>query len=246
MRGVKRHILCPLPLICIALITGCRDNSSAPAPNAASNPPRPSASKEVKDAAANAATEVATEVKKQAAAAFSELGKQLLDSTKSGGSDALLKGISGDFQGRVSKLGESLKTNEALMQQLNVGVQAMLGNNDVDAVGALGKLTAARLTPEQTTLAKEAYNAGAAFVTQRNFSSLKGSSSDVAKLVNSVWKGNYTEALPPLQKIYGQTTLTQPQKELLGATYDQYMPAGWKDAAGKLQQGVDALKKFGQ
>ena len=70
--------------------------------------------------------------------------------------------------------------------------------------------------------------------------------SNVSQLANAVWKGNYSQALPPLQKLYSQTSLTAPQKELLGKMYDGYMPAGWKDSAAKLQQGVDALKKFGQ
>jgi hypothetical protein len=94
-------------------------------------------------------------------------------------------------------------------------------------------------------LAKDVYNAAAAFVTERNFSSVPGMNTQVSQLVNAVWQGNYTQALQPLQKLYGQASLTPAQKDLLGATFDQYMPAGWKSAADAVKQGADALKKFG-
>jgi hypothetical protein len=244
IRPMKTTTLLATSFLSALVFTGCGDKPAETASPSAT-PAQPSAAAEVKQAATPAAAEVAAEVKKQAAAAYAELSKQLLDSTRSG-TDALLKNISTDLEGRVAKLGESLKSNESLTQQLNTAVQALLGNQDIDAVGALNKLSAAGLTAEQTTLARDVYNAAAAFVTQRNFSSLEGMNSDVAQLVNSVWKGNYTAALPPLQKLYNQATLTPQQKELLGAAFDPYMPAGWKDAAARLQQGVDALKKFGQ
>jgi hypothetical protein len=232
-------------LLGTVLLTGCGDKpaESSATPSAGSG--QPTASDEVKKAVSQAATEVAAEVKKQAAAVYAEASKQLTEAVRSG-TDTLLKNISTDLEGRVAKLGEALKSNETLTQQLNAAVKAMVGNQDVEAVGSLNKLSTASLTPEQTTLAKDVYNAAAAFVTQRNFSSLEGMNTEVGQLVNAVWQGNYSSALTPLQKIYSQATLTPQQKELLGATFDPYLPAGWQDTAGKLQQGLDALKKFGQ
>jgi len=242
---MKTISLLSAALLGAVLLTGCGDKpaESSTTPSAGSG--QPTASDEVKKAVSQAATEVAAEVKKQATAVYAEASKQLTESVRSG-TDTLLKNISTDLEGRVAKLGEALKSNETLTQQLNAAVKAMVGNQDAEAVGSLNKLSAASLTPEQTTLAKDVYNAAAAFVTQRNFSSLEGMNSDVGQLVNSVWQGNYTSALTPLQKIYSQATLTPQQKELLGATFDPYLPAGWKDTAGKLQQGLDTLKKFGQ
>jgi hypothetical protein len=34
-------------------------------------------------------------------------------------------------------------------------------------------------------------------------------------------------------------------KCIIDATFDQYMPAGWKDAAKTVQEGVNTLKKLG-
>lgn len=238
--------------------TGCKDKSAetAPGTSSTSTPDQPAAMDQIAEAAGKAADEVVSEVKKQSAeavaevqkqakAAYDDLSKQLIESTK-GKTDALLKDLSTDLQGRSQKLAEALKNNETLTAQLQSAVAALLGNQDSQAVGDMGGIAAAKLTPEQTTLAKDFYNVGAAFVTQRNFSSLAGSESDVASLVNSVRQGNYTQALVPLQKIYGQATLTPAQKDLLGKTFDQYMPEGWKDTAGSLQKGIDALKGFGQ
>jgi len=242
---MKRDTLLSLSTLSLALMVGCSDKPAESSTSATPPPAKPAATEEVKQAVTKATEEVVAEVQKQAKAAYADLSQQLLTSTK-GASDDLLKSISTDLGARVQKLSESLKTNEGLTQQLGTAVNALLGNKDGEAVGGLSSLTAAKLTPEQTTLAKEVYNAAAALVTQRNFSSLEGMNSDVSKLATSVWKGNYTEALPPLQKLYSQTSLTPAQKDLLGKMYDSYMPAGWKDSAAKLQQGLDTLKKFGQ
>lgn len=205
-----------------------------------------SAGAQAQQAVTKAAAEAVTEVKEQAQEAFANLGQQLVDSSKGGSTDALLKNISADLQGRVSKLATSLADNPAVKEQLNTAVQALLGNKDLDAIAGLNALTSAKLTPEQTTMVKDVYNAGAALVTQRNFSSIEGMNTDVSQLATSVWKGNYTEALTPLQKLYSQSTLTAPQKELLSATFDKYLPAGWKDAAGSVQKGLNTLKQIGK
>ena len=249
------------------LIVGCGDSSNkTPAPASSGSTPPPTAAEDVKKAATEVAkevsaeakkhvTEAAAEVKKQAAdtvaavqkeatSAYQNFSSQLTSSLQSS-SDSLLKNISTDLGTRVLKLGESLQSNETVKTQLNTAMEALLGKKDSEAVGSFGKLTDSKLTPEQTTLAKDVYNAAAALVTQRNFSSLEGMNSEVTSLVNSVWKGNYSEALPPLQKIWTKASLTESQKNLLGTTFDKYAP-GWRDSAAKLQQGTDLLKKFGK
>jgi len=242
---MKRNALLSLSVLSLTLAIGCGDKPAESSSTSSTQPAKPAATEEIKQAVSKATEEVVAEVQKQAKAAYADLSQQLLASTK-GASDELLKNISTDLGARVQKLSESLKTNEGLTQQLGAAVNALLGNQDGEAVGGLSSLTAAKLTPEQTTLAKEVYNAAAALVTQRNFSSVEGMNTDVSQLATAVWKGNYTEALPPLQKLYSQSTLTPQQKDLLGATFDRFMPAGWKESAGKLQQGLDALKGFGK
>jgi hypothetical protein len=234
-----KTISCLVTVISAALLAGCGQKSSdAPGETGA-------ATKEIQKAATTVAKEAAPAVKTQAKEAFANLGQQLVQATKGGSADALVKNISTDLETRVTKLAQSLTTNQVVQQQLNTSVQALLGNKDIDAISTLNQLTAAQLTPEQTTLAKEVYNATAALVTQRNFSAIEGMNSDVAQLATAVWKGDYKQAVTPLQKLYGQSTLTSAQKNLLSTTFDAYMPARWKEAAGTIQQGVDSLKKLG-
>jgi hypothetical protein len=246
-----------LPLLSIALLAGCGDkpaetsSSSAPAAaeksategmNAAESSSGEGIASEMKAQTA----EVVAKVQEEAKAAYANLSQQLMESTE-GKTDEVLKNIGGDLETRVQKFNESIEGDQSLTDKLSGAVKSLLGSNDGEAVSEFGELSSAKLTPEQTTLAKEVYNAAAALVTQRNFSSLEGMESDVGQLANAVLDGNYSQALPPLQKIYSQATLTPDQKNLLGKMYDNYMPADWKDSAAELQQGFDALKtKVGQ
>ncbi len=236
------------------LIVGCGDSAPKPDASAANaTTPPPTATDEMKNAATEVAKEVTSEVKKQTAetvaavqkeatAAYQNISSQLVSSFQSS-SDSMLKNIGTDLGDRVTKFGESLKSNEAVKAELTSAMQALMGKKDTEAVSSLGSITQSKLTPEQTTLAKDVYNAAAALVTQRNFSGHEGMNSEVSGLENSVWKGNYTEALPPLQKIWTQASLTDSQKNLLGATFDKYAP-GWRDSTAKRQQGIDTLKGF--
>lgn len=256
---MKLNLFLGASIASVALLVGCGDSSNKPAANPPAAPATPAAPaaagapaaavEEAKKVATEVATETkkqvtqaAVDVQKQATAAYQNLSSQLTTSLQSN-SDSLLKNIGTDLGARVTKFGESLKTNEAAKAQLTSAMESLLGKNDAQAVSGLGKLTDLKLTPDQTTLAKDVYNAAAALVTQRNFSSLEGMNSEVGSVVNSVWKGNYSQALPALQKIYTQANLTEPQKNLLGTTFDQYAP-GWRENAGKLQQGLNTLKGF--
>jgi len=249
---VKTTYIVPAIAVATLLLAGCSQKSSEeissiPKPAEPSSAGQPaSTGQQVQQAATKVAAEAAPEVKKQAQEAFANLAQQLVESTKGGSTDSLVKNISTDLGSRVGKLAQSLSDNTTVKDGLNTAVQALLGNKDIDAITELNKLSSANLTPAQTTMVKDVYNAGAALVTQRNFSSIEGMNTDVSQLATSVWKGNYTEALAPLQKLYSQSTLTAPQKELLGATFDKYLPAGWKNTAGSVQKGLDTLKQFGK
>jgi len=232
--------------VATALIAGCGQQSSNPNSATSGSSETVPAAQTAQPAVATAAATAASEVKQQAQAAFANLGQQLIESTKGGSADSLIQNVSADLQTRVGALAQSLAGNAAVQAQLNSAVQALLGNKDLDAIAGLNALTSAKLTPEQTTMVKDVYNAGAALVTQRNFSSIEGMNTDVSHLATAVWKGNYTEALTPLQKLYDHSTLTAPQKQLLGATFDKYLPAGWKGAAGTVKKGLDTLNQLGK
>jgi nucleoid DNA-binding protein len=237
------------------LLAGCGDSSTKPTPPATSGAAPTVGSgaaevatetkKQVTEAVAEVkkqATETVAVVQKQATEAYQNFSSQIASSLQSN-SDSTLKNIGADLSARVSKFGDSIKTNDTVKAQLSSAMESLLGKNDAEAVTGLGKITDLKLSPEQSTLAKEVYNAGAALVTRRNFSSLEGMNSEVTSVVNSVWKGNYSQALPPLQKIWTQAKLTDSQKNLLGTTFDKYSP-GWRDNAATVQKGLDTLKGF--
>jgi len=228
-------------------LAACSESPAEPVTPAAGTPsPAPTTAAPAAPATGDKPASLLADAQQMATDALSGLGQKLLASTPGGNADELLKKISTDLGEQVAALGGTLASDAPLTEKLQTAVEALLENKDIAAIESLDKLTAAKLTPEQTQLAKQVYDAGAAFVTQRNFAAIEGLHSDVAQLANAVWKGQYTEALPPLQKLYSQSTLTPQQKDLLGATFDRFMPAGWKESAGKLQQGLDALKGFGK
>ena len=172
-----------------------------------------------------------------------DLASQLVQKVKAG-ADEKLGPIASDLATKVNSLSSSLGANEAVKAQVNSTLQSLLGGMDAAALGTAFKVVdAAKLTPEQISLAKEVGNLASAFVVQRNFASLEGAQGDVATLVSSLRKGEVTAALAPLQKISQNANLTSSQKDLLGSLVDQYAPA-LKNAAGSLQQGLQNLKSL--
>ena len=233
--------------LCAWFMTGCGDSAKKeppPAPPATNDAAAASSAGDaLKKAAADVTKSAQAEARQQAreaTAAAEAAGSQIAASVQSS-ADPLLKNVGSDLGARVNKLTQSLAGNEPAKQQVTSATKSLLDNKDTQAMSGFGKVTESKLTPEQGVLAKDVYNAAAALVTQRNFSNLEGMNSDVSRLVNSVWKGNYTEAMQPLQKIWTQAKLSDSQKNLLSTTFDRYAP-GWRDSAAKVQQGVDALK----
>lgn len=248
---MKPITIIPAISIFTLLLTGCGEKPAEPSASTP-QPAQSSSTEQPKPAVEQVATEVkkqasdvVAQVQSQAQTAYADLSQQLMTGSKGQNTD-LAKDISTDLQQKVQKLSDSTKGDETLTAKLTTAVKSLVNHDDSQAVSGFGGLSAAKLTPEQTAMAKDVYNAAAALVTQRNFSSVEGMNTDVSQLTTAVWKGNYTQAVPPLQRLYNQSTLTTEQKDLLGKMYDNYMPAGWKDSAGKLEQGLNALKKIGQ
>lgn len=194
-------------------------------------------------ALAGGSYETNAQTKEQHTAAYSDLNEQLIASTKTGNDDALT-GLADELGTHIAQLGEALKSNPELTLQLNTVVQSLLKNKDVDAVGALNGLTEASLTTGQKSLLKSTYDTAAAFVTDRNFSSLKGFEGEVDQIVSALRGGDYKAALQPLQKIWGQAELSAQQKELFSGVFDKYAP-GWRGATESLNKGLDAVKGLG-
>lgn len=138
--------------------------------------------------------------------------------------DAETKSLAGDLSTKVAALSKSLEGNPEAQKQLEGAVGALLGNKGPAAIEGFHKLSSMKLTPDQTRLAKDAYNTGSAYVVKKNFGSLEGSQTEVSQVVTALRKGSATEALPPLKKIGQNANLTQPQKDLVASLTDRYAP----------------------
>ena len=156
-------------------------------------------------------------------------------------SDAEAQSLSSDLGTKAMALSKSLGTNAAAQTQLETAMNAVLGNKGPAALEGFQKLSTAKLTPEQTRLAKDVYNTGSAYVVKKNFGSLEGSQTEVSQIVTSLRQGKTAEALPPLKKIGQNANLTQPQKDIVASLSERYAP-GLKRAGDSLKS-IPGLNK---
>lgn len=158
--------------------------------------------------------------------------------------DSVLASLGTDLSGKVKSLTDSLGGNTAVKAQVEKAVTSLVGGKDSEVLASLNQVVAAsNLTPQQLQLAKETGNILSAMVVQKNFSGLEGAQGDVATIVNSLRKGEVIAAVPAIQKVASNASLTSSQKELIGSIADKYAP-GVKSAAGALQQGLKKIPGF--
>ncbi len=154
--------------------------------------------------------------------------------------DTQLSGLAGELVGKLQALEAAGGTNSAITSTVDSMLKSLTGGEDsAGLTSALKLATAAKLTPEQVGLAKQVGNLASAYVVQKNFATLDGSQSDVATIVSSLRSGQVTTAIPALQNVAKNASLTDPQKQLLTTIANKYAP-GWNKAAGAL----DSLKKL--
>ena len=195
------------------------------------------ATDETKKAAAEAVSTVAATAKSTA----SDMTSKFLTLAKTQG-DSVLSSIGQDLAAKAKSLAESCGANPTVTTNLNTVVNSLADGKDNAALAPAFQLPqGAGLTAPQVQLAKEVGNLASAFVVQRNFSSLSGAQTEVGTLVNSLRNGQYAAALPPLQKIVNNASLTPAQKQLIGSITDKYAPS-LKQAAGSLQQGLQKVQ----
>ncbi len=226
-------------LLSAALIAGCGKPNTPAGEQAMPETQKAlgTAADETKKALNDAASTVAQTAKSTA----SDIASQFLSMAK-GQKDNVLNSIGRDLGLKAKSLSDSCGANESVKTNLDKTMTAMLQGQDTQALAPAFQVSQGlNLTPPQLQLAKEVGNLASAFVVQRNFASLSGAQGDVATLVNSLRGGEYAAALPPLQKIMNNASLTPAQKDLVGSLADKYAPS-LKQAAGSLQQGLDTLK----
>ena len=179
----------------------------------------------------------------QGASTLTDLLGQLKTTTASSG-DATLKSVGSDLGSKVNALNTSLAGKPDTQAQLGGALQSLLGNKGGESLAAFQKLSQARLTPEQTKLAKDVGHLGSAYLVQKNLGSLEGSETDVGQIVGSLRKGNITEAMPAIQKVSQNAKITPAQKDLLSSVAARLAPGASKVGdALKGAKGIPGLSK---
>lgn len=179
----------------------------------------------------------------QDSAALSSVLSQLTSSSQSS-TDSTLKSLGSELAAKSQSLGTSLAANPSTQSQLTGALESLMGNKGGETMAAFQKLSAAKLTPEQTGLAKQVGQVGSAYLVQKNLGSLEGSQSDVAQIVSSLHKGNYTAALPAIKKVSQNVNITPAQKDLLTSMAGKLMPGAGK-LGNSLSGGLNSLPGFG-
>jgi hypothetical protein len=163
-----------------------------------------------------------------------------LTSTSQSSTDSTLKSLGGELATKAQSLGTSLGGGSATQTELTGALQSLLGNKGPEAVAEFQKLSAAKLTPDQMSLAKDVGHVGSAYLVQKNLGALDGSQSDVATIVSSLRSGNVTAALPAIKKVSQNANLTPDQKDLLSSMAKKLVPG-----TGSISDGLKSLPGFG-
>ena len=163
---------------------------------------------------------------------------QLTADSKSA-ADPQLQSLSCDLGSKIQSLSKLLGDNAGAKNLVQGALQSVLGAKSTDSLNALQKLSEAKLTPEQSKLAKEVRDVASAYLVQKNFGALEGSQSDVAQIVSSLRKGQAATALPSIKKVAANTKLSQPQKDFLKSLADKYAPG-----VSKAHDALKSLKSF--
>lgn len=167
----------------------------------------------------------------------------LTASTKAAG-DSQLNSLGSELKSKADALGKSLSGNPSAQSGLQSALQSLVSGKSADSLGGLQKLTAAKLTPEQTKLATDVFHVGSAYVVQKNFGSLEGAQGDVAQAVKSLRKGDAVSALPAIKNISQNAKLTAPQKQLITSIADKYAPGAGN--VEKALEGIGGIPGFGK
>lgn len=173
-----------------------------------------------------------------------DAASQLLATAKARG-DTVLSSISSDLADKSKTLAQSAPGNDTLKSQLDSSLKSLASGNDSGGLTTLYKVAqSASLTPSQMQVAKEVGNLASAYVVQKNFASLDGAQGDVATIVSSLRQGQITPAIPAIQKVAQNASLTPTQKQLVASIADQYAP-GVSKAASALSQGLQTIPGLG-
>lgn len=196
-------------------------------------------------ATAAAATDSVQTAAGSAAQTATDATSQFL-SLVEGKSDKVLASISQDLAPKLKSLASSLVGQPAGKSQVDATLKSLVSGDSAGTIEAVTALAQAKLTPEQTDLAKQVRDLAAAYVVQKDFSALEGVQGEVATVVGALRKGEVSTALPALSNIAAKAKLTPAQKDLVSSIAAKYAPAGLKEAGDALQQGLKSIPGLGK
>jgi len=248
-------------VIATCFLVGCGQSgsSSKDTSTGSSSPPAPPADANAGSAASPApaaappATTAATDAQNAPAAPPSAADTQAsqdplaapaaqLASVAATEPDPQAASIGSELASKAKSLAQSAAGNTDLKSRMGSALQSLTAGKDASALGSIfQEVKQANLTPQQTQLVKDMGNLASAYVVQKNFASLDGAKGDVATIVNSLRKGSVAQALPALQSLTQNASLTSHQKELLATLADEYAP-GLKKASDSLKQGLQGIQ----
>jgi hypothetical protein len=167
-----------------------------------------------------------------------------LQAQASAQTDKTLGSIGTDLTAKATALIQSAAANTNLTSRLTTSLQSLLAGKDAEGLtGSFDLLKSANLTDQQKSLAKDVGNLTSAYVVQKNFASLTNSQTEVANIVTSLRGGHVATAIPSIQKVAQDASLTDGQKKLMGTVADKYAP-GLKSTSDKLKKGFMGLKSL--
>jgi hypothetical protein len=176
----------------------------------------------------------------QATQAATDLTGQLLGLSQVK-SDDVLGAISKDLGPKLQSFAGAVGADKAVESQVQSTIQSLLAGRSAETVDLVSKLTQAKLTPEQMAMAKDVKNLAAAYVIQKDLSSVEGAQGEISTMVNSFRKGEVAMALSVAPDVLKKAKLTGPQKDLLTSIADKYAP-GLKKAGDAVQGGLKGVK----
>ncbi len=163
-----------------------------------------------------------------------------LTSTSQASTDSTLKSLGSELATKAQSLGTSLGGGSQRKPSLRAHCNRFSATRGPRAVAEFQKLSAAKLTPDQLSLARDVGHVGSAYLVQKNLGALDGSQSDVATIVSSLRSGNVTAALPAIKKVSQNANLTPDQKDLLSSMAKKLVPG-----AGSISDGLKSLPGLG-
>lgn len=154
-----------------------------------------------------------------------ELGRQFTESLKETG-DGFLQRLGFQVNRKASGVADALKESaiEPAREAIGSLMTSLKAGRDSRAIGSLDAFDSHDFTEQQRQRIEDFRKSLGAFVVQRNFSSLKGSENDIARIAEAMLMGDGETAVAGLKEVAAKAQLSAEQKEVLASLVAEYAP----------------------